>query len=126
MTGVDISAWRENREKGWYKDIGYAIQTVIQSHRYDYKAKGEKPDDPGWHECACGQWAGYWSSFEPHVADCVRALIAGWAAPKVSEARKREIQDEIEEHGAEYVAQWGADEAAVTAAEAVLYGKEKK
>lgn len=68
-------AWRENREFGWYRDIGYELQKVIQTHRYRYDAKGEKPDDPGWHECSCGGWAGYWSGFEPHVADHLRALM---------------------------------------------------
>jgi hypothetical protein len=71
-----LSDWRESREPGWYKDIGYALQSVLQSHRYTYKRKGSKPDDPGWHECSCGDWEGYWSSFEPHVADRLREVVA--------------------------------------------------
>lgn len=69
------SAWRENRERGWTGDLGYALQDVIRGHRYRYDRKGSKPLDPGWHECDCG-WAGYWSSYEPHVADELRAVVA--------------------------------------------------
>lgn len=72
----DLEEWRENREPRWYLDFGYAIQDVIQHHRYAYERKGDKPDDPGWHECSCGEWAGYWSGFEPHVVDHLRALLA--------------------------------------------------
>lgn len=79
----DVSKWRENRESNWYRDIGYQLQEVIRAHRYDIKAKGEKPDDPGWHECSCGEWAGYWSGFEPHVADHLRAALVD-VVPRVS------------------------------------------
>ena len=71
-TGDD--SWRRNRERGWYRDVGYALQDVLRAHRYDLRKKGSKPDDPGWHECSCGEWEGYWSSFEPHVADHLREV----------------------------------------------------
>lgn len=68
-------AWRESRQPGWFHDIGYALQDVLHSHRYEFAKKGVKPDDPGWHECSCGEWQGYWSGFEPHVADHLRAVV---------------------------------------------------
>jgi hypothetical protein len=73
---TDVDAWRENRGPGWYEDIGYQLQDVIRGHRYEYGRKGSKPADPGWHECSCG-WEGYWSAFEPHVADHLRAALEG-------------------------------------------------
>lgn len=69
------SAWRWNRERGWFHDIGYTLQDVLRTHRYDTRTKGSKPDDPGWHECSCGAWEGYWSDFHPHVADHLRAVV---------------------------------------------------
>jgi hypothetical protein len=69
------AAWRANRAPGWTKDIGYALQTIVRSHRYEVRLPGAKPEDPGWHPCSCG-WEGYWSAFEPHVADELRALVA--------------------------------------------------
>lgn len=66
--------WRKNRAPGWYRDIGYLLQDVVRDHRYDYKRKGIKPDDPGWHACSCKEWEGYWSGFEPHVADHLRRV----------------------------------------------------
>lgn len=71
----DLSAWRENRDGKWFRDIGYALQDVLQGHRYEIRKKGSKPDDPGWHECSCGAWEGYWSDFHPHVADHLRAVV---------------------------------------------------
>ena len=79
---AELAAWRENREPGWFRDIGYALQDVLTAHRYDYKRKGSKPDDPGWHECTCG-WEGYWSSFHPHVADHLRACVTDRRIPPV-------------------------------------------
>lgn len=72
------SAWREYKEpgSGWQNDIGYKLQDVLQAHHYDYKNKGEKPDTVGWHACTCGQWEGYWSGFEPHVADQLREAVS--------------------------------------------------
>jgi hypothetical protein len=66
--------WRESRELGWWRDIGYILQGVLQDHRYVYWVSGSKPDDPGWHACSCG-WEGYWSAFHPHVADHLRAVV---------------------------------------------------
>ena len=70
-----LSAWRDNREPRWYLDIGYALQDVLERHRYEIHKKGAKPDDPGWHECCCG-WEGYWCDFHSHVADHQRAVVA--------------------------------------------------
>jgi hypothetical protein len=70
-------AWRESREPGWYRDVGYALQDALRLHLYDYRRKGEKPDDPGWHECTCGTWQGYWSGWQPHVADHLRDVALG-------------------------------------------------
>jgi hypothetical protein len=69
-----LSTWRENRERGWYRDIGYRIQSEMGRHYYDTRSKGAKPDDPGWHACRCG-WEGYWSGYDSHVADHLRALV---------------------------------------------------
>lgn len=71
---VDLEAWRENRERFWYLDVGYSLQAVLRAHRYDTRTRGTKPSDPGWHPCSCG-WEGYWSSFEPHVADQLRSVV---------------------------------------------------
>lgn len=84
MYEVDRSnagAWREPKERGWHKDIGYELQDVIRAHRYDYQNKGEKPDEIGWYACTCGDWEGYWSGFEPHVADYLRAVIVARNLP---------------------------------------------
>lgn len=80
----DLSAWRTNREPKWYRDIGYALQEIIQRHRYDYDNKGTKPQAPGWHMCSCGAWEGYWSGFQPHVANHLRNAVIP-AEPVVSE-----------------------------------------
>jgi hypothetical protein len=74
-----VDEWRASRRPGWYKDVGYRLQDVLTAHLYDYKRKGAKPDDPGWHECSCGKWEGYWSGFRPHVADHLRASVVNWA-----------------------------------------------
>lgn len=67
--------WRVNtRATKSYNDIGYAIQDVIDSHSYRYDLKGDKPDDPGWHECSCG-WEGYWAGFNNHVTNCIREVV---------------------------------------------------
>ncbi len=70
----ELDHWRSNRAPGWTHDIGYALQDVMRAHRYELQEKGSKPDDPGWHPCTCG-WEGYWSSFEPHVADELRFTL---------------------------------------------------
>lgn len=68
------SRWRQNREKGWQKDIGYLLQDVVRSHRYELWENGTEKSGTGWHPCSCG-WEGYWSSFEPHVADELRKIL---------------------------------------------------
>ena len=70
-----LGSWRLGRSPGWTKDIGYQLQDVLQSHRYELRDGGSKPTDPGWHPCSCGAWEGYWSWFHPHVADVLRALV---------------------------------------------------
>jgi len=72
---ADLAQWCESREPGWYHDIGYRIQDVLRGHGYETCKKGSKPDDPGWHECTCGEWEGYWSGFQPHVTDHLRHLL---------------------------------------------------
>lgn len=52
----------------------WAVLTVLREHRYDYRDKGAKPDDPGWHRCSCG-WEGYWSGWQPHVAENVTQTV---------------------------------------------------
>lgn len=74
-TTADLGAWRKDRAKHWYRDIGYTFQEIIQSHRYDYLDKGSKPQDPGWHMCSCRTWEGYWSGYEPHVANHLRNAV---------------------------------------------------
>lgn len=69
-----MTAWRDNREPGWHKDVGFALQDVLNQHQYLYERKGTQPDDPGWHECSCG-WEGYWHGFNPHVADRLREVV---------------------------------------------------
>lgn len=71
MTGEEMSAWRENRERGWQRDVGYALQDVLRSHVYqDWKHRARV----GWHACTCG-WEGYWPDFHPHVADHLRRVV---------------------------------------------------
>ena len=41
------------------------VLDVLDAHRYLYDGVA-----PGWNSCSCG-WQGYWSQFNPHVADCV-------------------------------------------------------
>ena len=69
----------------------WALRDALGAHRYDYRTKGAKPDDPGWHACTCG-WEGYWCEFEPHLAqealDALRAvpgLLAHLAARHAAE-----------------------------------------
>lgn len=47
------------------------IKTIIAEHRYDYRNKGDRPDDPGYHGCTCGEWHGYWSEFDKHQGAAV-------------------------------------------------------
>jgi hypothetical protein len=68
------SGWRESREKYWYHDVGYRLEVALRSHRYEVGAKGDKPDDPGWNECSCRTWEGYWSGWHSHVADHLRSV----------------------------------------------------
>lgn len=47
----------------------YAVVQALRTHTYDYRTKGSRPDDPGWHMCRCGEWAGYWCDFyDEHLA----------------------------------------------------------
>jgi hypothetical protein len=85
----ELGEWRQNRERGWTNDPGYAFQDVVRQHRYDYRNKGSKPADPGWHVCSCGGWEGYWSGFEPHVADHLRATHERIVAARVGEVVER-------------------------------------
>ena len=71
---MSLSDWRENREPGWTKDIGYQLEGVLIEHVYLVHAPVIKAGDPGWHPCSCG-WEGYWSSFNEHVADHLRAVV---------------------------------------------------
>lgn len=68
---TSIDAWRDNREPGWQHDIGYRLQRVLTRHTYLH---GNLRSEVGWHPCVCG-WEGYWSDFEPHVADFLRAEV---------------------------------------------------
>lgn len=70
-----LSEWRKNREPGWYKDIGYVLQDILRDHRYQDHIPSTKAGDPGWHSCTCG-WEGYWSEFDGHVANYLRAAVA--------------------------------------------------
>lgn len=70
-----FEVWRDDHGPQWFRDVGYALEDVVRKHRYEYDRKGIKPDDPGWHECSCGAWQGYWSGFHSHVADHLRALV---------------------------------------------------
>lgn len=57
----------------------WVIRDALSTHRYESHRPGsDRPSDPGWHPCPCG-WQGYWSSFEPHVAEHVCAALL--AAP---------------------------------------------
>ena len=96
MTLVEPEAWRETREPGWYLDLGYLFQDILNSHRYDYRRKGSKPDSPGWHECSCG-WEGYWTSFNPHVANHLRAAALDPEGYRETEKRAREARREAAE-----------------------------
>lgn len=69
------SSWRLNREKGWQYDIGYLLQDVVRSHRYELWENGTEKSGTGWHPCSCGVWEGYWPDFEPHVADELRKIL---------------------------------------------------
>ena len=86
-----VEAWREDRRTGWYEDIGYALQDVLREHRYAIERGGGKPDDPGWHECTCG-WEGYWTNFQPHVADHLRAVTAARLAEMAADLHETEVR----------------------------------
>jgi hypothetical protein len=45
----------------------WAVLDLLRGHLYDYRDKGSKPVDPGWHACKCG-WQGHWCDYQPHVA----------------------------------------------------------
>lgn len=94
----ELSEWREDRSKYYFQDIGYLLQHVVRSHRYESRNRGtQRLNDPGWHPCSCG-WEGYWHGFEPHVADELRALVtsedpvAYWKA--IQDARLAAIPDD--------------------------------
>ncbi len=67
MTG-DREALREEVSRRWL------VLDALAAHYYDYRRKGSKPDDPGWHACSCG-WQGYWCDWQPHLADVVLAVV---------------------------------------------------
>ncbi len=46
----------------------YEVMDTLRAHYYDVRKKGSKPNDPGWHQCRCGNWEGYWSGWHEHVA----------------------------------------------------------
>lgn len=52
----------------------WAVLDELRRHDYDYRNKGEKPDDPGWHACRCG-WEGYWCDYQPHVAERITIAL---------------------------------------------------
>lgn len=56
-------------------DEEWPILQELRLHYYDHREKGsERPSDPGWHVCRCG-WQGYWSDYDPHVAQRVAAAL---------------------------------------------------
>lgn len=67
-----LNSWRDNREPGWYNDIGYKIQDALRKHLYQDWIRIE--GKVGWHACKCG-WEGYWCDFEPHVVDYLREVV---------------------------------------------------
>lgn len=71
---TEIWALRRN-QKG---DRVWALQHIISGHRYEDRTRTTtKPDDPGWHACRCGEWEGYWSDYNHHVAEHqLKVLIA--------------------------------------------------
>jgi hypothetical protein len=54
----------------------WLVLTALRRHLYVYGDKGSKPSDPGWHVCSCGSWEGYWSGYQPHVAEQIVAALA--------------------------------------------------
>jgi hypothetical protein len=73
---VEIDGWRDTREFGWYNDVGYQFQDVLNRHIYESWKPGvkTKQDDPGWHPCRCG-WEGYWAMYHNHVANHLRKAL---------------------------------------------------
>lgn len=53
----------------------WAVLDALRAHHYDYRDKGEKPTDPGWHRCSCG-WEGYWCDYQPHVAEQIVTALS--------------------------------------------------
>ena len=57
-------------KRGGPNDLVWALQYIITNHTYDTRHRTtSRPDDPGWHYCRCGQWEGYWSGYNTHVAE---------------------------------------------------------
>lgn len=59
-------------ERKW---INWFITDELSKHYFDYNLSGAKPDDPGWHQCTCGLWEGYWVDYDPHVAAAVVEVL---------------------------------------------------
>jgi hypothetical protein len=68
-------------------------------HRFEMgklDKKGSKPEDPGWWECMCGTWEGYWSDYNKHVAgDQIDMLTDAGVLPR---PEAQETHDEDQAH----------------------------
>jgi hypothetical protein len=67
---------RPPEEEALFRSEPYwSVLETMQKHVYDYDSKGSRPDSPGWHTCRGCSWEGYWSGFQPHVAEeVIRSL----------------------------------------------------
>ena len=70
--------WRDKREAGWQKDIGYLLEDVVRQHIYEVWVP--HASDPGLHPCSCKAWHGYYASHASHVADHLRGVAEPYIA----------------------------------------------
>jgi hypothetical protein len=63
----------------------WTVLDILRRHSYDYRNKGAKPHDPGWHACSCG-WEGYWCDYQPHVAQQITGALDAPRRVRVAEA----------------------------------------
>lgn len=76
---VSARAAAAGRERAPRSPTEWAVLDTLRGHLYDYRSRGSKPDDPGWHPCSCG-WEGYWCDWQPHVAEQIVAALPAPAA----------------------------------------------
>lgn len=90
---------RNRHRRGKPGALLWGMASILNLHRFEMgklDKKGSKPEDPGWWECMCGTWEGYWSDYNKHVAgDQIDMLTDAGVLPR---PEVQEAHDEDQAH----------------------------